>query len=138
MSKEENSDTAADGLSRVAMRFAAWRNTPKRTRRIPEDLWQAAVDLTKDYSINKISNALRLSYSDFKKRVESECQDPLPAITPPPRMKFIELGVESHVSVPECMVEMENGSGGKLRIHLRGKNNLDLYELSRAFWSKTP
>ena len=80
--------------------------------------------------------ALGLSYSDLKKRVKGESQEPLPAITPPPRMNFIELGVESHASVPECMIEMENGSGGKLRIHLRAKTDLDLYELSRAFWSK--
>jgi hypothetical protein len=31
---------------------------------------------------------------------------------------------------------MEDGRSGKLQIHLRGKTDVHLYELSRAFWIK--
>ncbi|MGD9211079.1 MAG: hypothetical protein PVI90_09885 [Desulfobacteraceae bacterium] len=51
-------------------------------------------------------------------------------------MNFIELGIESRPPAPECIVEMEDGSGTKMTIHLRGKTDLDLYKLSRVFWSK--
>ena len=66
MSQENFSGTAADPLSKATARFTAWRNAPKRTTRILEDLWQAAVERSTEYSINQISKALHLSYTDFK------------------------------------------------------------------------
>lgn len=138
MFQESLSDTAPNSLSKVTERFAAWRNAPKRSKKIPEDLWQAAVELSNEYSINQISKALRLSYTDLKKRVKMVSKENLPTVKPQPRTKFIELGIESGSSAPECIIEMEDGSGAKMRIHLHGKTDLDLYELSRVFWSKQP
>ena len=68
MSQENFSDTSPDTLSKVTARFAAWRNDSKRTKKIPEELWQAAVGLSNEYSINQISKTLRLNYADLKKR----------------------------------------------------------------------
>jgi hypothetical protein len=134
---QQNSLTPTpDPLSRLAARMEAWRSGPKKSRRIPQELWQAAVNLSKEYTINQISKALRLSYTDLKKRVEAEDKEDLPLIKTQPDMKFIKLGVESPVAAPECIVEMEDGSGAKMRIHLRGRTDLDIYEISRTFWSK--
>mgnify|MGYP001155023009 CR=1 FL=1 len=127
---------ATDPLSQLAARMEAWRNDPKKSRRIPQELWQVAVELSKEYSINQISKALRLSYTDLKKRVMAQSKENLPAIKTQPDMKFIELGVEPSSSTPECIVEMEDGNGTKMRIHLRGRTDLDLCELGRTFWSK--
>lgn len=127
---------SADPLSRLAARFEEWRSMPKRSKKIPQELWQAAVDLSKEYSINQISKALRLSYTDLKKRVESENKENLPLIKTQPNMKFVELDLEKPVSISEYTVEMEDGSGAKMRIHLRGRTDLDLYELGRTFWNK--
>ena len=128
--------SAADPLSRLAARMEAWRNDPKKSRRIPQELWQAAVGLSKDYTINQISKAPGLSYTDLKKRVMAQKKENLPATKTQPDMNFIELGVEPSSSTPECIVEMEDGNGAKMRIHLRGQTDLDLYELGRTFWSK--
>jgi hypothetical protein len=127
---------ATDPLSQLAARMEAWRNDPKKSKRIPQELWQAAVGLSKEYTINQISKALRLSYTDLKKRVMAQNKETLPVTKTQPDMKFIELGVEPSSSTPECIVEMEDGNGGKMRIHLCGQTDLDFYELSRAFWSK--
>jgi hypothetical protein len=94
------------------------------------------VDLSKEYSINQTSKALRLSYTDLKKRINAESKENLPRIKTQPRMKFIEPGLEKPSSIPECTVEMEDGNGAKMRIHLHGRTDLDLYELGRTFWSK--
>jgi hypothetical protein len=48
------------------------------------------------------------------------------------------LGIEKPSSMPECIVEMEDDSGAKMKIHLRGRMDLDLYELGRSFWSTRP
>jgi len=136
MSQENFSDSSPDSLSKVTARFSAWRNAPKRTKKIPEELWQAAVELSNEYAINQISKTLRLNYTDLKKRVKMVNKENLPTATPQSRMKFIELGGDPGSPAPECIVEMQDGNGAKMRIHLHGKTDLDLYELSRAFWNK--
>jgi hypothetical protein len=136
MFTESNSNSTPDSLIKVKEQFAAWRNGLKQSRKIPEDLRQAAVDLSKEYPINHICKALCLSYTDLKKRVKKQSKENFPAVKTRPHMNFIELGIESRPAAPECIVEIEDGSGAKMTIHLRGQTDLDLYELGRTFWSK--
>jgi hypothetical protein len=125
-----------NSFSQLAVRFEAWRNDPKKSRRIPQELWQAAVDISKEYSINHVSKVLRMSYTDLNKQINAESKENLPIIKTQPRMKFIELGLEKPSSIPECTVEMEDGSDAIMRIHLHVRTDLDLYELCRAIWNK--
>ena len=127
---------AADSLAQLAGRIEAWRDGSKKSRRMPEELWQAAMELSKVYSIHHVSQALRINYKNLKKRAHAQNKKNLPAVKAHPPLKFIELGIESPSSIPECTVEMEDGSGAKMRIHLRGATDLDLYGLGRAFWGK--
>ena len=121
-------------LSEVMERIEKWRKTPNTPRRIPEELWEAAASLSKDYSIHRISKALGVNYSSLKQRVLPERQD-LPVSSEQP-LTFIELGIEQPSSISECIVEMEDGSGAKMRMHFRGKTDFDLLELGKAFWRK--
>lgn len=127
---------AMDWLAQLAARIEAWRNDPKRPRRMPEALWQAAAELSKDSSVSHISKALRLDYTALKKRVHGQNKKNLPAVKAQPPFKFIELDIEKTSSIPECTIEMEKGNGARMKIHLRGRTDLDLYELGRAFWGK--
>jgi hypothetical protein len=56
-------------LQDVSTIFAQWRSTRKPRSRIPEHLWQAAVDLAPFYSIHQIARALRLNYTELKHRI---------------------------------------------------------------------
>ena len=127
-----------DRLTQLSERMEAWRKDPKKSRYIPEELWQAAVDLTKDYSIYHISKTLRLNYKDLKNRVKSQMQGDL-AIDNSPSPSFIELDIKkTSPSEEQCIVTMEDGNGAKMTIQLQSKRGLDLYELSRSFWKKRP
>ena len=64
----------------------AWCNDPKKSRRIPQELWQAAVGLSKEYAINQISKALRLGYTDLKKRIMAQSKENMPTIKTQPEM----------------------------------------------------
>jgi len=46
---------------------------------------------------------------------------------------FVELVPSVRSSSPECVVEIENRAGGKLRIELRGAAIPDLIDLARRF-----
>ena len=127
---------AMDSLAQLAERIEAWRNDPQKPRRMPEALWQAAAELSKRSSVSHISKALRLDYTALKKRVHGQNKKDLPAVKTKPSFNFIELDIEKTSSIPECTIEMEKGNGAKMKIHLRGRTDLDLYELGRAFWGK--
>ncbi len=122
-------------LSELAERIETWRQTRKKRRPMPEQLWQAAASLSKKLSIQQVSKALRLNYAALKNRVHP-AQKALPASKQAPAA-FIELGFEQQPSsISECIVEMQDGCGAKMKMHFRGKTDLDLLELGKAFWRK--
>ncbi|MBF0235656.1 MAG: hypothetical protein HQK65_21875 [Desulfamplus sp.] len=119
-------------LSEVHSRFTAWRNTKKHRSRIPEDLWTAAVLLIPDNSIHKVARTLHLGYNDLKKRVKSSstitnscssCSSP----------DFIPIDFSHHHSA-ECTIEMAHRNGNRMRMHFKGKAELDLQSFAESFW----
>ena len=131
----KNYSTPRRSLSEVKEQFKIWRRTRKSPRPIPDKLWQAAVSLTATHSISKISKELVLDYSTLKKRVSIKKKSTANKTSAP---SFIELNLEPPATVSECMVEMQNTLGAKMRMHFRGKPDFDLLELSKVFWSKQP
>ena len=122
-------------LSEVKEQFKIWRRTRKSPRPIPEKLWAAAVSLTAKHSVSQISKELVVDYSALKKRVLIKKKNTAAKMSPP---GFIELNLEPPASVSECIVEMEDILGAKMRMHIRGKTDFDLLELAKAFWMKRP
>jgi hypothetical protein len=95
----------------------------------------AAISLAAKHSISKISKELVLDYSALKKRVLIKKKDNAAKMRPP---GFIELNLEPPATVAECIVELQDIAGAKMRMHFRGKTDFDLLELAKAFWSKKP
>jgi len=118
-------------LAEVQARFVEWRKNKKHQRRIPEELWTAAVQLSFEHSIHKISTSLSLGYADLKKRVEitktPSTTNPMPSFIP------IEIPPNHHA---ECIIEMEHSNGNKMRMHFKGKTDLDIQNFAESFWSR--
>ena len=131
----KNYPTPCPTISEIKVQFKIWRRTRKSPRPIPEKLWAAAVSLTAKHSISQISKELVLDYSALKKRVLIKKKDSAASMSPP---GFIELNVEPPQAVSECIVEMQDILGAKMRMHFRGKTDFDLLELAKAFLSKNP
>lgn len=117
----------------VQKRFQIWREKGPAKRRIPAVLWDAAVELCQDHSINKVSRALRLNYYGLKKRVQKT-----PEIGWGSDRGFVKLDLGAPlVSSSEWSVEMEAPNGAKMTLSLKGApGDLDPLELSRIFWSQ--
>jgi hypothetical protein len=120
-------------LTDVQARFTKWRETRPHKGRIPEDLWAAAVLLSNEHSIHRISRALRLSYSDLKARVEKSHTSSA-AIKSSASLDFIPIDIVS-TQPAECIVEMEHRNGNRMRMHFKGKLDLDLQAFAESFWS---
>jgi hypothetical protein len=120
-------------LSEVKEQFKTWRKTRISPRPIPKKLWAAAVDLTARHSISQIAKELVVDYSTLKKRAAVKKKDTAAKMSP---ADFIEVNLEPPITVSECIVEMQDISGAKMRMHFRGKTDFDLLELAKAFWRK--
>lgn len=132
---QENIPALPSPLESVRYQFEKWRETRKSTREpIPESLWAETINLCNQYSINQVSRVLHLSYTTLKKRVQGK--NPVPKKKKLSSPTFVELDWQSNFSSSECIIEMENAYGSKMRMSFKGRANLDLLELSRAFWTK--
>ena len=131
----KNYPTPRPSLSEVKEQFKIWRRTRKSPRPIPEQLWQAAVSLTATHSISQISKELVLDYNALKRRVTTRKKNTAAKMSP---AGFIELNLEPPTAVSECIVEMQDNQGAKMRMHIRGKTEFDPVQLAQGFWSKRP
>ncbi len=133
-SMKENEHVLNPDLEAVRYQFATWRENKKNRREaIPEELWESAKKLTKNYSINEVSKCLRLNFSDLKKRVFGKNYQAVSKKKPAP---FIELPSEKLFTQSECIIEMEDKNGCRMKMCFRGDTNFDLLELGKSFWTK--
>jgi hypothetical protein len=147
-------------LEGIRQRFDRWRATREGRSRIPERLWASAVEAACRYGVGQVSRVLRLDYYSLKKRVETSGRSgesaavggPGRAAESQPVADFIELAAADSPPLPattlscirrpspdgpECLVELEDPRGAKMRIHLKGASAPDLAALSRSFWTST-
>jgi len=123
-------------LEQVQQQFKYWRSTRGKRCPIPGELWRAAESLYPEYSLYHICKALGLNYTDLKGRVQQKQTVFTPSTIS--SAQFIELGLGDRLPAAECLVEMQNSKGAKMRMHFKGNAGLDLLELSKIFWSRQP
>ncbi len=119
-------------LATAERRFARWRKTRQKRTHIPNSLWALAVTRARTYGVAQTARILRLDYYRLRKRVEQETAAPC-ASDVVDGATFVELTPPVR-DVSECLVELEDNSGAKMRIHLKGTKLPDLVALGRSFW----
>jgi len=124
-------------LEAVRRRFELWRTTRKGHSPIPDPLWASAVKLAGVYGLCRTARTLGLDYNALKRRVGSA--DPDAARGEAPAMTFVELAPAAQAGLPECIVELEDPRGTKMRIQIRGSQGPEVVTaVSRVFWSAGP
>lgn len=119
-------------LARAAQRFEKWRRTREKKGRIPDPLWRLATKVGKKYGVNVTARALRLDYYDLKRRVEEATQSD--ASGSENTTAFVEVVSPPCPSAGECLVELEDPQGVKMRIHLKTAGPSELAALGHLFW----
>jgi len=122
-----------DRLEAVRRRLDAWRRTRRGRERIPDRLWTAAVQMAGVYGLCITARTLRLDYVALKRHVESARRQGPPG--PEPAMSFVEVRPPEPTAAPECLLELEDPRGVKMRIHLQGVALPDVVALSQCLWS---
>jgi hypothetical protein len=115
-------------------RFEKWRSErPSRACPIPADLWAAAARCAREFGYYRTAQVLGLDSGKLKRRAEALGERPRKSVP-----GFVELVAPGQGALAECVVELENRAGAKLRMELRGSAIPDLVELARRFGSEEP
>ena len=135
-------------LEKVQRRFERWRQTRKIPSRIPRSLWASAARVAGTYGLSRTAKALRVNYQVLKQRVDentaargepekSTAERHRPWIDQAlPASAFLELAPPMRVGSCQCVLELEDASGAKMRVHLQGAETPDLTALSHSFWDR--
>ena len=126
----------ADALTQLKERFATWRAVRKLGMRIPPQLWAAAVEMVAVHGACRVAVELNLDYDMLKQRV---AQAGAKVTTTEVGPRFVELfaaaaPLPTHgAAKAECVVELANALGGRMRVELSGQGLVGLSALCSAF-----
>jgi hypothetical protein len=126
-----------DGLSGLKRQFDGWRAGRRAGERIPPELWAGAVTAAVQHGAYRVSAELHLDYNVLKRRVAlAGGKAPGTELTP----RFVELcaargPAKPATSLAQCVVEMDNARGAKMRVQLNGDGLAGLSVLCNAFWA---
>jgi hypothetical protein len=120
-------------LNAARRQFDKWRLTRNGRSRIPAELWALAVKAAQEYGVYRTVRALGIDYTALKKRLKAAMRSPKGQAP-----SFVELLGPAYPPPAECVLELENHYGARLRIHLRGEAVPDVAELTRRFSELEP
>jgi hypothetical protein len=126
-------ESTTDHLDEVRRDLERWRQRRSFGTRIPEELWQAAAEVGREVGVSKTARELGLDYYKLRRRTESAAET-LPAKETPQEGRFLEIPMCAPAS-PECVLEIEDGQGARLRLELKGATPAHLETVARTFWS---
>ena len=121
-------------LRTARRQFDRWRSRHRPRARLPEELWHKAVTLARRHGLNKTASALGLKYYSLKKRIEAKATGLSKSEEIP--CEFVEL-LPSPMTVPsiECTIELDDGCGATVRMHVKGIRMVDLASFASAWRS---
>ena len=144
MKTAEVSEQAGDSLEALRQRFEQWRQGRRQGERIPAAMWVAAVKEARTRSVYRVARALRLDYKMLKLRAKGPGKARGAAPGHPVAPHFVELFAPTAPVTattpaaperPECVLEMHNVRGAKMRVELGGQALAGLAGLCSVFWS---
>ncbi len=121
-----------EAIVQLQRQLDQFRSTQPRRTKLPESLWQAAVELARQHGIYPVAHPLRLDYMGLKKRLGGIPVLRRKAAQP----AFVELSAPRTTPLEDCVIEFESASGGKMRIQWKASAPRDWVSLLRA-WRET-
>jgi hypothetical protein len=111
---------------------------------VPEDLWNAAVEVARVEGVHATSKALRFNYYSLKDRLVRADSAALTRRKPDRDPTFVEVQMPSLPSLAprespindKTVVELVGTGGARMRIDVTGTSRVDVVGLAQAFWSR--
>jgi hypothetical protein len=119
-------------IAQLQLQLNEIRSTRPRGKRLPDAVWQAAVELAREHGVYSVARHLRLDYTGLKNRLGGVSQRRRKTGKP----TFVELIAPASAMPGECLIEFESLRGGKVRIQWKAATSPDWMSLLRA-WRET-
>jgi hypothetical protein len=119
-----------EAIAQLQRQFDQFRSTQPRRAKLPEPLWQAAVELARAHGIYPVAHSLRLDYVGLKKRLGGI---PTRQNRTAGEAEFVELTAPQATPQHECAIEFECPKGRKMRIQWKASAPPDWISLLRAW-----
>jgi hypothetical protein len=118
-----------EAITQLQRQLEQFRSTRPTRTKLPESLWQAAVELARQHGIYAVAHPLRLDYTRLKQRLDGTPNQSRKLNQP----AFVEVIGGGAATLPECVIEFESASGGKMRIQWKAAVPPDWASLLRAW-----
>ena len=137
--KDESGLEGGEGLEALEARFRGWRERRRRGEHIPPQLWSAAAAMARQQGVSRTAKRLGLNAFVLRKRMDGTTgKTPTEQAEP----EFVELATMPAeparatlaAGVHECVVELHNARGAKMRVELNAGGLAGLAHLCRTFW----
>ena len=125
----KSASSIPEPIAQLQGRFDEFHSTRPHRTKLPETLWQAAVELAREHGLHPVAHPLRLDYMGLKRRLEGLPAAQKKASAP----AFVELIAAHPATVAECVIEFESSMGSKMRIQWKGSSTPDWASLLRAW-----
>jgi hypothetical protein len=111
---------------------------------VPEDLWNAAVEVARIAGVHATSKAVRFNYYSLRDRLVRADSTALTPREPDRDATFVEVQMPSLPSLApresavndKTVVELVGTGGARMRIDVTGTSRVDVVGLAQAFWSR--
>ena len=124
-------DGVLAALEQVRDELEAWRAAPGKRQKIPEPVWRKAARAARKHGVNPVSKALGLDYNCLKRRAAGDGgSEPRSSGVAP---AFIEVTPDAPEAELGCVIELEKGSGTRLRIGVKSASAVDWGRIKEAF-----
>jgi hypothetical protein len=130
--KRQSPPPIPEPILQLQRQLEQFRSTQPSRTKLPESLWQAAVELARQHGVYGVAHPLRLDYMGLKKRLGG-----VPILRPKAATPaFVELIAPPPARMEECVIEFESTRDGKMRIQWKATAPPDWASLLRA-WRET-
>jgi hypothetical protein len=127
-----NAAVIPESIAQLKLQLNEIRSTRPRGKRLPDSIWQSAVELAREHGVYSVAHHLRLDYAGLKNRLGGVSHRRRKARKP----AFVELIATPAAMQGECSIEFESLRGGKVRIQWKAATSPDWMSLLRA-WRET-
>jgi hypothetical protein len=126
---DKSASPIPEPIAQLQRRFDEFRSSRPHRAKLPEALWESAVELARQHGLYSVAHPLRLDYVQLKKRLGGVSDVRKKAAKP----TFVELVAAHPATMSECVVEFESSTGSKMRIQWKGSSTPDWASLLRAW-----
>ena len=116
-------------IAQLQRQLDQFRSTQSRRTKLPESLWQAAVELARQHGVYAVAHPLRLDYMGLKKRLGGVSDRPAQGN----QAGIRRADCAACAQLEECVIEFESAGGGKMRIQWKAAAPPDWASLLRAW-----